>query len=86
MANTIYLNSDFTNMLSEFGHDSDQDSVDSIKLTFVNHVNNSVKKDDAGNTITAKNVDTGVEITFTSGEFFTEGDIDGIFETFFEDL
>ena len=54
MANTIYLNSDFTNMLSEFGHDSDQDSVDSIKLTFVNHINNSVKKDDAGNTITAK--------------------------------
>lgn len=79
-------NNDFANMLSEFGHDSDQDSIDSIKLTFVDHINNSVTQDDAGNAITAKNVDTGVEITFTSSEFFSEGDVDGLFETFFEDL
>lgn len=79
-------NNDFANMLSEFGHDSDDESVDSIKSDFVDHINKSVTHDEAGNTITATNLDSGVEITFTSSDFFTEGDVDGIFEEFFEDL
>jgi len=78
---------EFKDMLSESGHDSEESNCLEAMVQFADQYNSDFQgKDDRGNPTKAKVEGNTVIISYVESSEFSEGDIDGIIESFFDEL